>query len=219
MPNPFVGNEDAAGYLDYFASSSMERDSVKRLYDEGIHRKREALRKVEADVYPKQQTPVLSNEALTDYLRRVKEAADRRQRKLVTLEQQLYGHPTPLLGKKELNQHVKHMYDDQVRRRQKRLEALESQRANSAKKSVPQKLAEWEVNREREAKWRPVATSPRREDGKRTMVYESPKRASSARPVHRDPAESQARLNHLSKPLRVFPKCDVKPKDGFNIYV
>lgn len=233
MPNPFVGNDDAADYLDYYASSSMERDAVQRLHDKGCQRLREARQRVEAQVYPSRPPVIRTQSEVNAFLARNKEAADRKQRNLLALDREIYGGRTSSthMDPARLEGHVKHMYDEQMKRMRRRL--AENALIRGDKPLSPRLAQEKELNAERESKWRPVATSPRRQDGKATLLYDSPRRRSvsaggpatiggSARSTSLTREEREAKERYfkkMSKPLKVHPKVEVKPKDGFNVYV
>lgn len=222
MPNPFVGNDDAADYLDYYASSSMERDAVHRLYADGCKRHREARQRAEAQLYPSRPPVVRTQEQVDEFLKRVKDAAERKQRKQLALEQQLYGPPpTAHLDPARLEKHVQHMYDEQMKRMRRHRAAAAEIRGD--RPPSQRELQEREVNSKRESQWKPVATSPRRQDGKATLVYDSPRRRSASAAEKRiltsEERDEKARyFEKLSKPLRVYPKVPRTAKDGFNIY-
>lgn len=226
MPNPYVGNEDAAEYLLYFASSTMEKESVHRLYDDGIQKKRSALMKAEAELYPCRAPVVRTKEEIESYLERLRELSARRQRKLVSLEQQLYPQPALHMDPKKLEAHVKHMYVDQmkrIRRKEAQTALIRGDAVNNVA-TTKNELQERDVNKEREAKWRPVAASPQRQDGKATLLYDSPRRravsASGRRKITpEEQKEKQKYFAELAKPLRVYSKVTPKPKDDFNVYV
>lgn len=225
MPNPYIGNDDAAEYVDYYASSSMERDAVQRLYEEGCQRHREKLRKVEAELYPTRAPVVRSKPQIDAFLERVKKLNDKKRLSLIQRENEIYGQPTIHMDPARLQGHVKHMYDDQIRKIQRR--SHEAAEIRGDRPIPPAAAKEKEFFRERESLWRPVATSPKRMDGKATLIYDSPRRravsaagAPSKRSLSAEERQRQAHyFSKLSKPLRVHPKVPLQPKDGFNLYV
>jgi hypothetical protein len=231
MPNPYVGNDDAAEYLEYYASSSMERDAVHRLHNDGCQRQREARQRIEAQIYPSRPPVVRTQDQLNAFLHRNKEAADRKQRKLLALDRELYGAKAAAaihLDPARLEHHVKHMYDEQMRKMKRRLAAQAEIRGD--RPPSPRELEVKELYSAREAKWRPVAHSPKRQDGKDTLLYDSPRRrsisagggsgrGSSAAPLSKEEREAKERyFKKMAKPIRVHEKVPVPPRDGFNVY-
>ncbi|CUG40397.1 Hypothetical protein, putative [Bodo saltans] len=232
MPNPFVGNDDAADYLEYYASSSMERDAVHRLHNDGCQRQREARQRIEAQVYPSRPPVVRTQDQVNAFLARTKEAADRKQRKLLALDREVYGvkaAATIHLDPARLQTHVKHMYDEQMKKMKRRLAQAAEIRGDRL--PSPRELEEREVYMARESKWRPVAHSPKRQDGKETLLYDSPRRRSIsagggsasggrlAAPLSKEERDAKERyFKKLAKPLKVHPKVPLTPRDGFNVY-
>ena len=214
MPNPFTGNEQAAEYLLRLSSGSMERACVERLYHDGVNNRRTAVLKAEAEMYPQQPTVRRSAEEVDAYLNKIKEFSARRQRNLIELDQQLYRQPVRHMDPLASKAHVKHMHDDQVRRFARHRAERLAQYGIKEEKAVPSAL------RDRESGWRPVATSPQRDDGRRTLGHLSPnrvKRSSSA--ATRTKEQQENYLRRLSKPLRRSEKVEPRGKDDFNLYV
>lgn len=214
MPNPFTGNEQAAEYLQRLASGSLERACVERLHYDGINNRRAAILKVEAEIYPKQPSVRRSSKEVDAYLSKVKEFSARRQRNLIELDQQLYRQPVRHMDPQSSKAHVKHMHDDQVRRfARHRAERLAHYGITDERPAVSPTI------KERESRWKPVASSPQRDDGRRTLGYLSPnhaKRSSSATTRSKDQQENYFRK--LSKPLRRSEKVEPRGKDDFNLF-
>ncbi|KEG08438.1 hypothetical protein DQ04_07181000 [Trypanosoma grayi] len=221
MPNPYLGNDDAARYVGYYASSRMQKESVRRLYEDGIQRQQESQRRAEEAVYPSQPRTYRSQKEIDAYVNEMVYAeVFRRQKKLAELELDLYRPPpTRYLTEQDMEQHVRHMYDQQLRRRERRererMRRLGLEAASTERERLL--LQEREINRVREERWRPPSAYMKRDDGKMLLVSElaaihversaspptptteTPKRATSR---HTDPR----RLQELAKPLRVTPK-------------
>ncbi|ORC92815.1 uncharacterized protein TM35_000021410 [Trypanosoma theileri] len=226
MPNPYLGNDDAARYVEYYASPRMQRDSVRRLYNTGMERRRESLRRAEEALYPTRPTTYRSQKHIEDYVNEMVYAEMfRRQKKLAELEWDLYKpSPTRYLTGRELEVHVQHMYDQQIRRKQRRERELKLRMGiiNSEGDEISVKqhrtVQERDKNRELEENWRPPSAHIKYNDGEQLLVSElaaihceravpTSFSSNTTTPVrtpsrHVDPG----RLELLAKPLRVTPK-------------
>ncbi|KAH9577669.1 hypothetical protein LSM04_004705 [Trypanosoma melophagium] len=225
MPNPYLGNDEAARYVEYFASPRMQRDSVKRLYNTGMERRRESQRRAEEALYPTRPTTYRSQKHIEDYVNEMVYAEMfRRQKKLAELEWDLYKpSPTRYMTGRELELHVQHMYDQQMRRRQRRERERKLRmgiiKSESDEITVKQQraLEEQEKIREREEHWRPPSAYMKYHDGDRLLVSELaaihyereiPTSISPSTMPRRTPSRhaDPGRLALLAKPLRVTPK-------------
>ena len=249
MPNPNVGNDEAAMYLAYYASKDMEREAVNRLYSASLQKKQSALLRAEAELYPSQPPVVRTQKQVQEYVEQVvKTDLMKRQQHLLEIERQVYHDPRTLdpapLTPTRLKQHVKHMYQDQVQRfrraEQNRLkeyglvpehQPMTSAGPASARSSsavTPGRnrgsagIAEVDANRQREAKWKPVATSPVHKD---VFLHSKPPGppVEPAGSEKHDMRELHEYFERLAKPLRVWQKAEhTKRRDpreeAFNLY-
>lgn len=222
MPSPYIGNDDAARYVAYYASPLMQRDTVRRLHDVGVRRREESHRRAEEAAYPSQPRTYRSQKEIDDYVNNmVYREMFRRQKKLADLECEMYkSKPTRYLSRQNLETHVQRMYDQQMRRKENReRERLErfGTRATSAQAGVRGQKG----CRDLEERWRPPSAHIKYEDGKMLLVSElaavhgerssSCPPSSSADATPKDAANRRRhadleRLRALAKPLRVTPK-------------
>jgi hypothetical protein len=226
----------------------MERESVNRLYSHGIQRKQSAMLRAEAEVYPSRPPVVRTPQQVTEYVEKVvKPDLERRHRHLVELDRQVYSDPCALdprpLSAARLESHVKHMYEDQVNRFRRTREArlkeygAEDQQQQHRTATVARSasasggrggIQQLDINKEREAKWRPVAASPKRKDA---FLHQKPSHPATGA-EQKSPGRGEQRMDleeinkyfaRLSKPLRVWPKADAAKRvdlreEGFNLY-
>ncbi len=229
-------------YLSYFASKEMERESVNRLYSHSLQKRQSALLRAEAELYPSQPPVVRTQRQVEEYVEKVvKTDLERRRRHLLELERQVYHDPCapdpdPLTASK-LKSHVKHMYTDQVTRFRRAQEArlkeyggpgsssVTPARPRSASAGGKGGLAEVDANKEREAKWRPVATSPKHKDVFLSSKPPAPRKIAEQPSPGRqqDLQELNEYFERLAKPLRVWPKVEEtkrpdRREEGFNLY-
>lgn len=124
MPNPHSGNEEAAAYVNYYASPRMVDSSVNRLYYGGVERKKRAEAKAVEEAYPPTPTARRTRAELDAYLLNcVQGELLRRQQHRAALQQEL--HPDPdeaphYLTSKELSHHIHHVYDEPLKVRRAR---------------------------------------------------------------------------------------------------
>ncbi|EAN89206.1 hypothetical protein C3747_115g100 [Trypanosoma cruzi] len=213
MPNPYIGNGDAARYVEYYASPRMQRDAVYRLYNEGIQRRQESQRRAEEAVYPSQPRIYRTQKEIDDYVNAmVYSEVFRRQKKLAELEWELY-HPTPTryLTDQDMAMHVQHMYDQQLRKRERR--EREKQRLFGMTPIQKKEVQVREKFHELEENWRPPSFHVKYNDGKMLLVSELAAINSASPPSETQAGEARGcrhadpqRLQQLAQPLRVTPK-------------
>lgn len=216
MPDPYSGNREAAEYLLKLAAGTNEQACVERLHYEGINSRRSAQLKAEAEMYPTQPAVRRSAPEVEAYLNRVKEFSARRQRNLIEMDQKLYRQPVLHMDPTASKAHVKHMHDDQVRRFARH--RAERMKQYGIPEEEPPKSP---TTKKRESNWRPVACSPKRDDGRRTLGYLSPnnnRRSASQGGTTRTREQQETYFRLLAKPLRRYEKVEPREKDTFNLY-
>ncbi|RNF06131.1 uncharacterized protein Tco025E_07652 [Trypanosoma conorhini] len=218
MPNPYVGNSEAARYVEYYASPRMQRDAVHRLYHKDVRRRQESQRRAEAAVYPSPPRVYRTQKEIDDYVNAmVHEEVFRRQRKLAELEWELY-HPAPTryLTQQDMERHLRHMYDQQLLRRERREREKRRIFGTPPAQKEAQERAKFHGL---EDNWRPPSLRIKYDDGKQLLVSElAAINAAAAPPAtceqgtraqrHADPE----RLRSLAQPLRVTPKVHKETK-------
>lgn len=237
MPNPYANNGRAAAFVDYYASDQMVQSSVDRLYHGGVARQQRARAAAEREAYPERfQPPVRrSQEEIDDYLQgHVGGELLRRQQRRVALQQAYSptavggsdGPPPPrLLAAPALEQQVRRLYTDSLRRRQMRehetrkifgADRTEAELVYGRRHCDPHALAE---RRERESGWRPVSPSVPYEDNRLSLssqydYYANPQKFSEVYIVskqrramtEKEKSHQMTRLTALSRPLSVTPR-------------
>lgn len=225
MPNPYAGNEEAAAYVEYYASPRMLQESVHRLYHGGIEHKKAVEARLERELYPPVPTPRRSQANIEAYLRtRVEGELLRRQYHRVALQRELTPESmvrTRNMTPAEMQKHVKHMYNDQLKQRRNRREALLQSYGISCDTATSRHRdpEEEAFLHERETKWRWPSGKPSHEDHRCLLV--SPYEVQSHRPrggggaaapsgkrlvtsVERE--KHMRRLTTLSMPQQVTPR-------------
>lgn len=193
MPNPFVGNDEAARYIADLGSKEAMRASVQRLYQEGMQRRREAVRRVEEEVYPPLMPPLRTAKEieLHSYAMALEEQQKRRQR-FAELERNVYGamlkkSPSPVRDKDI----AKRCYDDQVRRLARR---------DACIKALKQKCGA------------PLSPTPAEKEEKAKLAQRERKFNPAAR-KHADPLAEVAKLLLVCDVPQPPPKPSTMPKD------
>ncbi|CAD2221321.1 hypothetical protein AGDE_05740 [Angomonas deanei] len=231
MPNPYTNNTEAAYFVDYYGSKRMLQDSTNRLYNGGVRRKKEAVRRVEQEVYNRPPTVRRTQQEIDEYLRvRVEEELLRRQQHRVELARELYPtteSPPRYLTGEEFQRHVKHVYTDPMRRRELREREIEkvfgkrdpSVSPNKGSKRRSQKSPEDDAP----APWRPSSASLQYNDGQQYLVsqyayYADPKKSGEVLVRNSKGSGGRApnynRLTDLARPLSVTPKVVDEETDG-----
>ncbi|RNF12359.1 hypothetical protein TraAM80_00370 [Trypanosoma rangeli] len=220
MPNPYIGNSDAARYIEYYASPRMQRDAVQRLYHKDMQHRQESQRRAEEAVYPPPPRIYRTQREIDDYVNAmVNKEVFRRQKKLAELEWELY-HPTPTryFTEQEMERHVQHMYNQQLRKREHR--EREKQRLFGVTPIQKKEAQERAKFHELEDNWRPSSLHIKYEDGKQLLVSElaalnaaaAPSPATLERETRSQRHADPERLRLLAQPLRVTPKVQKETK-------
>ncbi|KAK7198208.1 hypothetical protein NESM_000777700 [Novymonas esmeraldas] len=116
MPNPHCGNEEAAAFVNYYASPGMVSSSVNRLYYGGVERRRRAEARAAEEAYPPLPSTRRSPAEMKAFLNdRVQGELLRRQQRRAALQQELYPdpeEPSRHLSGTEMAHHIRHVYDE-----------------------------------------------------------------------------------------------------------
>ncbi|KAG8340923.1 hypothetical protein ERJ75_000245900 [Trypanosoma vivax] len=225
MPNPYIGNDEAARFVEYFASLRMLRDSVYRLHTVGQLHQVESRRRARAAIIEYSFPPRIlrSQREIDGHVNKmVHEEMLRRQKKLSELAWEIY-HPARrrCMSKAELQTHVHHMYEEQMRLREQRrqqsklnLGILTKEEKEAKTKRGKELMQARELMRQREGNWRTPSAHVKHNDGDLLLVSQvpiSPMPRSSPGRSSRDggsPLRKGAhivdmeRLKRLAEPLR-----------------
>ena len=118
MPNPHIHNNDAAGYVSYFASPAMQADMVKRLHSDAVSRKRLQQQNAELKSDMKCPSQTRTPEEIEAYSKQaVYDEMNRRERHKAALEAEVYGglhkgHKECFTTRAEQESHLKSVYVD-----------------------------------------------------------------------------------------------------------
>ena len=201
MPNPFVGNQHAAAYVDFYASRDMENAAVDRLYQQGMRHHQLTLKHATAAWKPAQPSVVRSAAEIEAYATKLcDEELKNRRSSLNELEQQMYPLHQRQLTHDAMQQHIQHMYADQMTIKQRR-----AQRRGAMQKPPP--VANDVVKSD--SPWKLALRSPPRDDWK---PYFSPNPSRK-----RSIVEQTDYFKKLARPLRVWPKVEASDM-GFSVY-
>lgn len=130
MPNPYVDNERAAAFLEYYASDRMVKRSVDRLYTSGMQQRRLSRLRATLEAYPPQPRTLRTRAEIDAYLQqRVDGELLRRRQRVAELERVLYPERAPesqpVLTPEELDIHLQKVYAGPLRRRKMREAEIE----------------------------------------------------------------------------------------------
>nr|CCC92648.1 conserved hypothetical protein [Trypanosoma congolense IL3000] len=207
MPNPYYGNDDAARYVEYYASPQMMRDSVHRLHTLSIQRHIDSVRRAEA-LYQRTPpaAPVRTKQQIEEHVNQMVYAeVFRRKKKLMELAWNINKQVPPRYIKgQELEYQVHRLYKQQVqnleqrrKERRRRLGILTDEELRGTKRGA-KRLKEREEHRMLESRWRTPSSHSKYNDGEFFLVAEYGSKT-------RVPASQTENLEHLSrlaKPLR-----------------
>ncbi|CCW65018.1 unnamed protein product [Phytomonas sp. EM1] len=223
MPNPYLNNDKAARFVDYYASADMLKESVNRLYYGGIAWKKATEDQAEQMAYPPEPVVFRTQAEIDAYLQqRVYHEQLRRQQRRTALQRELYPEPRVhgrVLSEKELQQHIKHVYNDPIRRQKLRQREIERIFGTERKLNTVARTPEDEkVLKALEASWRPPSASPSHRDDNRCLLvsqyeyYANPTKVSELNlhqrrlPKSTDRERHLQRLADLAKPHSITPR-------------
>lgn len=202
MPNPFVGNDEAAAYLVRLGTPAAIAASVTRLHSDGVQRRREAVRRIEAEVYPPQQPPLRSSAEIAAHAQQMaSEETTRRRQRLAEAERAVYGGLRRPLAPVSDAAVAKRCHDDAVALRARREARVAAMKVKCGEPASP--TASERERREqlaaRERKFRPAVVAhhdPLASASKLVLAREVPVPAARPNPVAaKDLAEHYARLS------------------------
>ncbi|CCW70737.1 unnamed protein product [Phytomonas sp. Hart1] len=223
MPNPYRHNDKAARFVDYYASADMLKESVNRLYYGGMAWKRATVAQTEQMIYPPEPVVCRTQTEIDDYLHhRVHHELLRRQQHRVALQRELYPEPKGsrrVLNERELQKHIKHVYNDPIRRQKLRQREIERVFGTERRINPVGRAPEEEKTlKALEASWRPPSASPPHDDDNHRLLvsqyeyYADPNKASDLflrqrrLTTQKDREQNLRRLADLAKPQLITPR-------------
>jgi hypothetical protein len=221
MPNPHCQNDDAAGYVSYYASSAMEADLVKRLHTDAVSRKRLQQQNAELKADLKCPAQTRTPEEIDAYSKQaVYDELNRRGRHKAALEAEVYGNLLKgrkgcFTSKSEQESHLKSVYTDPFKK-------LRTKQVLQEEKSTYRKSGKNPDFVEKERWWKCSSNKVEvdKYPGRAYLVSDAPLLPSSWK-KKLGPSDLENREQHwkaLSKPLVVTQKVSLDESPKFTIY-